>query len=215
LKNNNFDENRQPEAMTPLAIVGIGSLFPRAGDTGTFWSNIRQGVDAITEVPESHWRSDDYFDPDPKSADKVYAKCGGFLSPVDFNPMEYGVLPNALEAIDTSQLLGLVAVEQALQDAGYTAEKEFDRDKVSVILGVTGTLELVVSAIPAGAKRSRMPASPMRLPKTSCSASAIPTCPGRRTPFPACSATWWPDGSASTLILAAPTVSSMPPAAAR
>ena len=149
MKNNSFDENRQPEAITPLAIVGIGSLFPQAGDTGTFWSNIRQGVDAITEVPETHWRSDDYFDPDPKSPDKVYAKYGGFLSPVDFNPMEYGVLPNALEAIDTSQLLGLVAVEQALQDAGYTTDKEFDRDKVSVILGVTGTLELV---IPLGAR---------------------------------------------------------------
>ncbi|MDH3997794.1 MAG: acyltransferase domain-containing protein, partial [Desulfuromonadales bacterium] len=135
--------------MAPLAIVGIGSLFPMANDAGTFWSNIKQGVDAITEVPETHWRSDDYFDPDPKSPDKVYAKCGGFLSPVDFNPMEYGVLPNALEAIDTSQLLGLVAVEQALQDAGYTTEKKFDRDKVSVILGVTGTLELVV---PLGAR---------------------------------------------------------------
>jgi acyl transferase domain-containing protein/NAD(P)-dependent dehydrogenase (short-subunit alcohol dehydrogenase family) len=63
--------------------------------------------------------------------------------------MEYGVLPNALEAIDTSQLLGLVAVDQALQDAGYTTEKDFDRDRVSVIIGVTGTLELVV---PLGAR---------------------------------------------------------------
>ncbi|MDH3455119.1 MAG: acyltransferase domain-containing protein, partial [Desulfuromonadales bacterium] len=71
------------------------------------------------------------------------------LSPVDFNPMEYGVLPNALEAIDTSQLLGLVAVDQALQDAGYTSDKQFDRERVSVILGVTGTLELVV---PLGAR---------------------------------------------------------------
>jgi len=149
LKNNSSDANRQPEAMTPLAIVGIGSLFPMASDTGTFWTNIKQGVDAITEVPESHWRSDDYFDPDPKSPDKVYAKYGGFLSPVDFNPMEYGVLPNALEAIDTSQLLGLVAVDQALRDAGYAGGREFDRDKVSVILGVTGTLELVV---PLGAR---------------------------------------------------------------
>ncbi|MGW8313659.1 MAG: beta-ketoacyl synthase N-terminal-like domain-containing protein, partial [Desulfuromonadales bacterium] len=139
----------QPMAMPPLAIVGIGCLFPQAEDKRTFWTNIKQGRDAITEVPESHWRSDDYFDPDPKSPDKVYAKYGGFLSPVDFNPMQYGVLPNALEAIDTSQLLGLVAVDQALQDAGYSAGKEYDRDRVSVILGVTGTLELVV---PLGAR---------------------------------------------------------------
>ncbi|SHJ71002.1 polyketide-type polyunsaturated fatty acid synthase PfaA [Malonomonas rubra DSM 5091] len=149
MKNNSGEKVEKPATATPLAIVGIGSLFPQAGDTGVFWSNIKAGVDAITEVPESHWRSDDYFDSDPKTADHVYAKCGGFLSPVDFNPMEYNILPNALEAIDTSQLLGLVAVEQALRDAGYSAEKEFDKDKVSVILGVTGTLELV---LPLGAR---------------------------------------------------------------
>jgi len=147
----NHEEQPRPAVATamPLAIVGIGSLFPQASDSGTFWSNIKNGTDAITEVPETHWRSDDYFDANPKSPDKVYAKCGGFLAPVDFNPMEYGILPNALEAIDTSQLLGLVAVEQALKDAGYTTQREFDRDRVSVIIGVTGTLELVV---PLGAR---------------------------------------------------------------
>jgi acyl transferase domain-containing protein len=149
LKKNSGEQNQQTAATTPLAIVGIGCLFPQAEDKGTFWTNIKNGTDSIIEVPETHWRSDDYFDADPKTADKVYAKYGGFLSPVDFNPMEYGVLPNALEAIDTSQLLGLVAVDQALQDAGYTTEKEFDRDRVSVIIGVTGTLELVV---PLGAR---------------------------------------------------------------
>ena len=149
MKNNSGDKSQPSVTATPLAIVGIGSLFPQAGDSGVFWSNIKAGVDAITEVPETHWRSDDYFDADPKAPDHVYAKCGGFLSPVDFNPMEYNILPNALEAIDTSQLLGLVAVEQALRDAGYSPEKEYDKDKVSVILGVTGTLELV---IPLGAR---------------------------------------------------------------
>ncbi|PLX98370.1 MAG: beta-ketoacyl synthase [Desulfuromonas sp.] len=133
----------------PLAIVGIGSIFPQADDAGKFWTNIKNGVDAITEVPESHWRAADYYDSDPKTADKVYAKLGGFLSPVEFNPMDYGILPNAIEAIDTSQLLGLMTVEQALKDAGYDATREFDRDRVSVILGVTGTLELV---IPLGAR---------------------------------------------------------------
>ncbi|MDF1580749.1 MAG: SDR family NAD(P)-dependent oxidoreductase [Desulfuromonadales bacterium] len=149
MKDNSGEQNIQSAATAPLAIVGIGSIFPQAGDQGTFWTNIKNGADAITEVPATHWRSDDYFDPNPKAPDKVYARCGGFLSPVDFNPLEYGVLPNALEAIDTSQLLGLVAVDQALQDAGYTRDKDFDRERVSVILGVTGTLELVV---PLGAR---------------------------------------------------------------
>ena len=142
-------EKQTPPSSSALAIVGLGCLFPGAENVGAYWANIRQGIDAITEVPPSHWRPEDYFDADPKSPDKVYARHGGFLSPVDFNPLEYGILPNALEATDTSQLLGLVAVDQALKDAGYGAEKEFDRERVSVILGVTGTLELV---IPLGAR---------------------------------------------------------------
>ena len=140
--------NDNPRSV-PLAIIGMGCMFPLANDVETFWNNIKDGVDAISEIPESHWRASDYYDQDPKAADKVYAKMGGFLSPVEFNPMEYGILPNAIEAIDTSQLLGLLAVEQALKDAGYSSDKTFDRDRVSVILGVTGTLELV---IPLGAR---------------------------------------------------------------
>ena len=67
---------------------------------------------------------------------------------MNFNPLEFGILPNALEATDTSQLLSLVAAQAALKDAGYL-EREINRDRVSVILGVTGTLELV---IPLGAR---------------------------------------------------------------
>ena len=49
----------------------------------------------------------------------------------------------------TTQLLGLVAAKQALLDAGFTAARDFNRERTSVILGVTGTLELV---IPLGAR---------------------------------------------------------------
>ncbi len=133
----------------PVAVIGIGCIFPQADNTVKFWTNIKDGVDSITEVPKTHWCSEDYYHQDPKAQDKVYAKLGGFLSPVEFNPMDYGILPNTIEAIDTAQLLGLLAVEQALEDAGYSRQVNFDRDKVSVVLGVTGTLELV---IPLGAR---------------------------------------------------------------
>ena len=132
-----------------LAIIGIGCLFPQANDQNAYWANIMDGVDAITEVPASHWKVKDYFDQDPKSPDRTYGHRGGFISPVDFNPMEFNIPPNVLEAIDTSQLLGLVAAGQALKDAGYGPERPFDKSRASVILGVTGTLELV---IPLGAR---------------------------------------------------------------
>ena len=135
---------------SPLAIVGIGCLFPKAGGPGAYWANVKNGVDAITDVPNTHWNPDDYFDADPKKPDMTYARRGGFLDVVDFNPLEFGLPPKDIEATDTSQLLGLVAAKQALVDAKIdTAAKGIDRSRISVILGVTGTLELV---IPLGAR---------------------------------------------------------------
>ena len=147
---NAHDRKESPSGNSaPLAIIGIGCLFPQADDQQTYWSNITEGIDSITGIPPTHWNVADYYDQDQKSPDRTYGQRGGFISPVDFNPMEFNIPPNVLEAIDTSQLLGLIAVGQALKDAGYGPERTFDRSKTSVILGVTGTLELV---IPLGAR---------------------------------------------------------------
>ena len=143
--------------MEPLAIVGAGCFFPGSEGFESFWSFVKSGRDGITKVPASHWNPDDYFDKDPKFPDKVYSQTGGFISPVDFSPGDFGIAPNNLEATDTSQLLGLMAARQALEHAGYQSGigepkpglKNWDRSRASVILGVTGTLELV---IPLGAR---------------------------------------------------------------
>ena len=103
----------------PLAIIGIGCLFPQANGKDAYWANIKGAVDSITDVPETHWRIADLYDPDPKTPDHTYGKRGGFLDPIEFNPMEFSIQPNILEAIDTSQLLGLIAAREALRDAGY------------------------------------------------------------------------------------------------
>src|SRR3954449_11559690 len=139
------------EKSAPLAIVGIGCLFPKADGPGAYWANVKNKVDGIGPVPPTHWNPDDYFDADPKRADFTYARRGGFLEPVAFNPAEWGIAPNDLEATDTSQLLALVAAQMALRDAGLLESQTLkcDKRKVSVILGVTGTLELVV---PLGAR---------------------------------------------------------------
>ena len=139
----------------PLAIVGIGCVFPKAGDTTRFWANIQDGVDAIGPVPDTHWKPEDYFDEDKNAPDMTYARRGGFISPVEFDALEYGISPNNIEATDTTHLMGLMCTRQALSDAGYETfpgkadGRLFDRKRTSVILGVTGTLELV---IPLGAR---------------------------------------------------------------
>ena len=49
-------------------------MFPMADDLARFWSNIRNRLDAIADVPPTHWRPDDYWDGDPKAADRTYAR---------------------------------------------------------------------------------------------------------------------------------------------
>ncbi|HIE93661.1 MAG TPA: beta-ketoacyl synthase, partial [Acidobacteria bacterium] len=127
----------------------MGCLFPRAQGLQEYWRLIRTSEDSVTDVPPTHWSLDDYFDPTPGRADLTYCRRGAFLSPTTFDPTEFGIPPTVLEATDTAQLLGLIVAKAALEDAGYGPESDFDRTRASVILGVTGTLELV---IPLGAR---------------------------------------------------------------
>ncbi|WP_373048793.1 PfaD family polyunsaturated fatty acid/polyketide biosynthesis protein [Vulgatibacter sp.] len=128
-----------------IAIVGMAALFPKAQDLASFWRNIRTGVDTVGEIPATHWSLADYHDPDPKAPDRTYANGGAFLDPTPFDPTEFGIPPSILEATDTSQLLGLVVARQALEDAGLGEGAAWDRSRASVLLGVTGTQELVIS----------------------------------------------------------------------
>jgi len=133
-----------------FAIVGIGCQFPGAPSRRAFWANVRDGADAIGEIPATHFAIDDYYDPDPRAKDRIYARRGGFLQPVDFDPLRWGIAPRDLEATDTTQLLGLMVAQAALDDAGYGPSlRPLPRERTSVILGVTGALELV---IPLGAR---------------------------------------------------------------
>jgi len=136
-------------SLEPIAIVGMAGIFPKAPGLKGFWRLLRCGIDGIDSIPSSHWRPEDYFHQDPKQPDMTYCQRGGFLSPVDFDPTEFSLPPTVLEATDTSQLLGLVVAKAALDDAGYGPDRVFKREKTSVLLGVTGTLELVV---PLGAR---------------------------------------------------------------
>ncbi|MBO2621198.1 type I polyketide synthase [Shewanella algae] len=123
---------------TPIAIVGMASLFAGSRYLNQFWDLICDKIDAITQVPADRWQVADYFDPDKKAADKSYCKRGGFIPEVDFNPMEFGLPPNILELTDTSQLLSLVVAKEVLEDAGIHEGSDHDRDRIGITLGIGG-----------------------------------------------------------------------------
>ena len=139
------------ETKNCAAIIGMGCIFPKANGLKQYWRLLFNGQDAITEIPETHWNIKDYYNKDPLKPDHTYCKKGGFIPFVSFDPAKFGIPPNNLNATDTSQLLGLIVAQMALEDAGYSKENSFNKEKTSIILGVTGTQELV---IPLGARLS-------------------------------------------------------------
>ncbi len=127
--------NRQLQH-NPIAIVGMASIFPQARNIQEYWQNIVSEIDCITDIPDTHWNVEDYYDSNPRTKeDKTYCNKGGFIPSVDFNPMEFGIPPNILEVTDVSQLLSLVVAKEAMEDAGYSEKREFNRDNVGVVLG--------------------------------------------------------------------------------
>jgi len=129
---------------SPIAIVGMSSLFAGSHDVVGFWRDIVSATDRITDVPPSHWLVEDYYDPDPTVPDMTYAKRGGYLDPLPFNPMEFGLPPKTIPATDSVQLLALVAAKRVLADAGRFHDGDVDHSRTSVILGVASATELTV-----------------------------------------------------------------------
>jgi acyl transferase domain-containing protein/phosphopantetheinyl transferase len=120
--------------MTRTAIVGLACLFPGAPDLDSFWRNIVEGVDAISDVPAERWDAS-FYDPASNAVDRFYCKRGGFVDrDATFDPLAFGIVPNAVDSIEPEQLLTLKVGFEALRDAGYE-ERPFPRERTGVIVG--------------------------------------------------------------------------------
>lgn len=93
-------------------------------------------------MPETHWKISDYYDPNPSTPDKTYARRGGFIPETAFNPVEFGLPPSQLDVTDILQILSLSVAKQTFLDAGYEHAK-LNREKTGVVLGITGANSLV------------------------------------------------------------------------
>jgi acyl transferase domain-containing protein/phosphopantetheinyl transferase (holo-ACP synthase) len=123
-----------------VAIVGMAAVMPGAGDLRTFWRNVSQGVDAITDTPAHRWDPEFYDPAQARRVDRLYCRRGGFVDEfATFEPLRFGIMPNGVSDIDPDQLIALNVTAAAIEDAGG-ADSLPDPDRVGVILGRVGTL---------------------------------------------------------------------------
>jgi amino acid adenylation domain-containing protein/thioester reductase-like protein len=120
------EQAHAPAAKThrePIAIIGLGCRFPGALSPEAFWRLLRDGVDAIQEVPSDRWAVDDFYDPEADSPGKVNTRWGGFLGDVaSFDPHFFGISPREAVRMDPQQRLLLEVAWEALENAGQAAD---------------------------------------------------------------------------------------------
>ncbi|WP_264524417.1 type I polyketide synthase [Flavobacterium sp. N502536] len=132
------------EKALDIAIIGMECVFPGAKNLAEYWRNIILGKDCVTEVPDERWNKEIYYQPDSNASDVSHSKWGGFIPKIDFDPIEFGIPPQSLAAIEPTQLLTLLVAKRAMEDAGY-GEKQINRENISVIIGAEGGNDLANS----------------------------------------------------------------------
>ncbi len=110
-------------ATEAIAIIGLGCRFPGADNPQEFWQLLRDGGDAISEVPPQRWDLRALYDPAQDTPGKMYTRWGGFLSQVDlFDPYFFRISPREATRMDPQQRLLLEVAWEALEHAALSPD---------------------------------------------------------------------------------------------
>ncbi|MBA3544277.1 MAG: polyketide synthase, partial [Chthoniobacterales bacterium] len=121
-----------------IAIIGIGCRFPGgANDTASFWKLLKEGREAVGEVPPDRWNVERFYDAEPDLAGKSIARRGGFVDGIDqFDPQFFGISPREAPYVDPQHRLLLETAWEAMEDAGLVLDLDRGTD-VAVFVGIS------------------------------------------------------------------------------
>ena len=116
----------------PVAVVGMGCVFPRSPGLDSFWANVESGVCASRQAPAERWllSGEDAFSPEKGAPDRVYSLKACFVEDFSLDPEGLSIDRALLDALDPACRLALYAAKQAVSSC-----KINDRSRVPVIIG--------------------------------------------------------------------------------
>ncbi|WP_320675169.1 thioester reductase domain-containing protein [Prochlorococcus sp. MIT 1341] len=122
----------------PIAIIGIGCNLPGGIQSpDQFWEVLRDGKDAIRQIPNERWDLDFHFNPDPKKPLTQHVRKGGFIEDIDlFDPGFFGITPREAICMDPQQRLLLEVSWRSIEDAGVPIDK-IRGQSVGVFVGIS------------------------------------------------------------------------------
>jgi enediyne polyketide synthase len=127
--------------MTKLAIVGMACRYPDATSPRELWENALSGRRAFRRLPDERMRLEDYWDPDPATPDRFYAKNAAVIEGYEFDRVGHRVAGSTYRSTDLTHWLALDVAGRALADAGFPKGEGLPKERTGVIVGNTLTGE--------------------------------------------------------------------------
>ncbi|MBD2482708.1 type I polyketide synthase [Planktothrix sp. FACHB-1365] len=123
--------------MEAIAIIGMGCRFPKAQDIESFWRLLKEGRDAITEIPIQRWDINDLYTPKAGTPGKTVSRWGGFLDNIDhFDPDFFEIPVGDAQRIDPHHRLVLEVAWESLENAGIVPHT-LAGSKTGVFIGMS------------------------------------------------------------------------------
>ncbi|WP_131828479.1 type I polyketide synthase, partial [Mycolicibacterium conceptionense] len=124
------------ETTAGFAVIGYAARFPGAPDAEAFWDVLREGRDAVSEIPQDRWDADEFFDPEPGSPGKVVTRRAGFVDDVTgFDAPFFGMSTREVRLMDPQHRLLLETAWRAVEHSG-TAPTALADSNTGVFVGL-------------------------------------------------------------------------------
>ncbi|MFD7641889.1 SDR family NAD(P)-dependent oxidoreductase [Kitasatospora sp. NPDC059795] len=122
----------------PIAVVGLGLRLPGgAVDADSYWEILRQGIDAVSEIPADRWDADAFHHEGEPRPGRMATRWGGFLDHIDrFDHDFFGISRREALLMDPQQRMSLEVTWEALENAGI-APSSLAGTRTGVFMGVS------------------------------------------------------------------------------
>ncbi|MGO2374339.1 type I polyketide synthase [Pseudoalteromonas sp. KG3] len=106
-----------------IAVIGLACRFPGAQTVEKFWDNLKGGVESITTFSDEELKKAGVSPTVLARPD--YVKSGSILEDIDkFDANFFGFSPKEAQTTDPQQRIFLECAWEAIEDAGYSANKD-------------------------------------------------------------------------------------------
>ena len=169
---------------TPIAVVGLGGVFPGASDINRFWENIVNGVDTCDTVPADRWIAPtDRMVSTEYLPDTALGSRACLIKDFEFDVDDWPFDPDFLRSLDPLYHLVLQAGKEAVHDSDLSQAGHQRTGTILAAIALPTDSSSALTRETFGRMFERrllgdaMPADPLELSKAAYLAAAVTSRP--------------------------------------